>query len=180
MSSFHIFLSLGRIGTHTTHAHSRYELREIRHLQMTVIQIVHQEIGISSNLVALIIETAFHHHLTLDITGRMQWQPATSHLPASILAANPFPHHLLGIQLIHEDTIGIEEVAIRLPHLLHNVRYRILGKHKVIRMAESNHITRRHSDTLVDSLIHTMVRFRDKLHLNFMIGDSLTLITTAD
>ena len=31
-------------------------------------------------------------------------------------------------------------------------------------MAESNHITRRHSDTIVDSLIHTMVKFRDKLY----------------
>ncbi len=49
---------------------------EIRHLQMAVIQIVHQEIGISSYLVALIIETTFHHHLTLDIAGRMQWQRA--------------------------------------------------------------------------------------------------------
>jgi len=33
---------------------------EIRHLQMAVIQIVHQEIGISSYLVALIIETTSH------------------------------------------------------------------------------------------------------------------------
>ena len=66
------FLSLGRISTHATHSHSRYELREIRHLQMAVIQIVHQEIGISSNLVTLIIETTFHHHLTLDIAGKMQ------------------------------------------------------------------------------------------------------------
>ena len=41
-------------------------------------------------------------------------------------------------------------------------------------MAQSNHITRRHSDTLVDSLIHTMVRFRDKLHLILITGDSLT------
>lgn len=41
-------------------------------------------------------------------------------------------------------------------------------------MAESNHITRRHPDTLVDSLIHTMVRFRDKLHLILMTCDSLT------
>ena len=54
------FLALGRISTHATHSHSRYELREIRHLQMAVIQIVHQEIGISSDLVALIIETTFH------------------------------------------------------------------------------------------------------------------------
>ena len=54
------FLALGRISTHATHSHSRYELREIRHLQMAVIQIVHQEIGISSNLLALIIETTFH------------------------------------------------------------------------------------------------------------------------
>ena len=54
------FLALGRISTHATHSHSRYELWEIRHLQMAVIQIVHQEIGISSNLVALIIETTFH------------------------------------------------------------------------------------------------------------------------
>ena len=69
------FLTLGRIGTHTTHAHSRYELREIRYLQMAVIQIVHQEVSISSNLVALIIETTFHHHITLDITSRMQWKP---------------------------------------------------------------------------------------------------------
>ena len=66
------FLALGRISTHATHSHSRYELREIRHLQMAVIQIVHQEIGISSNLVVLIIETTFHHHITLDIAGRMQ------------------------------------------------------------------------------------------------------------
>ena len=41
-------------------------------------------------------------------------------------------------------------------------------------MAESNHITRRHSETLVDSLIHTLVWFRDKLHLILMTGDSLT------
>lgn len=41
-------------------------------------------------------------------------------------------------------------------------------------MAESNHITRRHPDALVDSLIHTMVRFRDKLHLILMTCDSLT------
>ena len=54
------FLALGRISTHATHTHSRYELREIRHLQMAVIQIVHQEIGINSNLVTLIIETTFH------------------------------------------------------------------------------------------------------------------------
>ena len=54
------FLALGRISTHATHTHSRYELREIRHLQMAVIQIVHQKVGISSNLVALIIETTFH------------------------------------------------------------------------------------------------------------------------
>lgn len=67
------FLTLGRICTHTTHAHSRYKLREISYLQMAVIQIVHQEIGISSYLVALIIETTFHHHLTLDIAGRMQY-----------------------------------------------------------------------------------------------------------
>ena len=66
------FLSLSRIGTHTPHAHSRYKLREIRNLQMAVIQIVHQEIGIGSNLVALIIETAFHHYLTLDIAGWIQ------------------------------------------------------------------------------------------------------------
>ena len=78
------FLSLGRISTHATHSHSRNELREIRHLQMAVIQIVHQEIGISSNLVALIIETTFHHHLTLDIAGRMQWQRAITS-PVAIL-----------------------------------------------------------------------------------------------
>ena len=66
------FLALGRISTHAPHSHSRYELREIRYLQMAVIQIVHQEIGISSNLVVLIIETTFHHHITLDIEGRMQ------------------------------------------------------------------------------------------------------------
>ena len=66
------FLALGRISTHAPHSHSRYELREIRYLQMAVIQIVHQEIGISSNLVVLIIETTFHHHITLDIAGRMQ------------------------------------------------------------------------------------------------------------
>lgn len=41
-------------------------------------------------------------------------------------------------------------------------------------MAENNHITRRHSDTLVDSLIHTMVRSRNKLHLILMTYDSLT------
>lgn len=62
----------------------------------------------------------------------------------------------------------------RLLLLLHNVRYRILGKHKVIRMAESNHITRRHSDTLIDSLTLTMVWLRDKLHMILIIGDSLT------
>ena len=39
---------------------------------------------------------------------------------------------------------------------------------------ESNHITRRHPDTLVDSLIHTMVWFRDKLHLILMTCDSRT------
>lgn len=54
------FLALGRISTHATYSHSRYKLREIRHLQMAVIQIVHQEIGISSYLVALIIEPTFH------------------------------------------------------------------------------------------------------------------------
>ena len=54
------FLALGRISTHATHSHSRYKLWEIRHLQMAVIQIVHQEIGISSYLLALIIETTFH------------------------------------------------------------------------------------------------------------------------
>ena len=135
------FLSLGRISTHTTHAHSRYELREIRNLQMAVIQIVHQKVGINSNLVALIIETTFYHHLTPDIASRKQWQPTTSHLPASILTTSPFSHHLIGFLLIHEDTIRIEEIATRLLHLLHNVRYRILGKHKVIRMAESNHKT---------------------------------------
>ena len=43
-----------------------------------------------------------------------------------------------------------------------------------LQMAESNHITRRHSDTLVDSLIHTMVWLRDKLHLILMTGESLT------
>lgn len=78
------FLALGRISTHATHSHSRYELREIRHLQMAVIQIVHQEIGISSNLVALIIETTFHHHLTLDIAGWIQWQRAITS-PVAIL-----------------------------------------------------------------------------------------------
>lgn len=41
-------------------------------------------------------------------------------------------------------------------------------------MAESNHITRRHSDTLVDSLTLTMVWLRDKLHLILITGDSLT------
>ena len=52
--------------------------------QMAVIQIVHQEIGISSNLVALIIETTFHHHLTLDIAGWIQWQRAITS-PVAIL-----------------------------------------------------------------------------------------------
>ena len=47
-------------------------------------------------------------------------------------------------------------------------------------MTQSNHITRRHSDTFVDSLIHTMVRLRDKLHLFLMTGDCLTLVTTVD
>ena len=47
-------------------------------------------------------------------------------------------------------------------------------------ITQSNHITRRQSDTLVDSLIHTLVRFWDKLHLFLMIGDSLTLVTTVD
>lgn len=39
---------------------------------------------------------------------------------------------------------------------------------------QSNHVTRRHSDTLVDCLIHTKVRLRDKLHLILMTSDSLT------
>ena len=78
------FLALDRISTHATYSHSRYELREIRHLQMAVIQIVHQEIGISSNLVALIIEITSHHHLTLDIASRMQWQRAITS-PVAIL-----------------------------------------------------------------------------------------------
>lgn len=52
--------------------------------QMAVIQIVHQEIGISSNLVALIIETTFHHHLALDIAGWIQWQRAITS-PVAIL-----------------------------------------------------------------------------------------------
>ena len=41
-------------------------------------------------------------------------------------------------------------------------------------MTQSNHITRRHSDTLVDSLIHTIVWLRDKLHLILMSYDSRT------
>ena len=41
-------------------------------------------------------------------------------------------------------------------------------------MTKSYHITSRHPNTLVDSLIHTMVWLRDKLHLILMTCDSLT------
>ena len=167
-------LALRRIRAHATHTHSRNKLRKISHLQMTVIQIVHQEIGIRGNLVALVIETTTHHHLTLDVASRMQRQPTASHLPASILATNPFSHHLLRVLLVHVDTIGIEEVAIRLLHLLHHMRHRILGKDEVVRMAKSDDIACRHPNALVDSLIHAMVRLRDKLHLVLMPSYRLT------
>ena len=140
---------------------------------MAVIQIVHQQVGVCSNLIALIIETMLHHHVAPDITGRMQGQPTASHFPSGIPAADPFPHHLTGIPLIHEDTVSIKEITPRLLHLLHHVRHRVPGIHEVIRMTKTNHVSRRHPDSLVDSLIHTVVRLGNKLHPVLMSGDGL-------
>ena len=82
-----------------------------------------------------------------------------------------FPCHFHQLRQCH----GLEAISgiypdILIPHFLALGRISTHTTHS----HESNHITRRHPDTLVDSLIHTMVWFRDKLHLILMTCDSRT------
>ena len=82
-----------------------------------------------------------------------------------------FPCHFHQLRQRH----GLEAISgiypdILIPHFLALGRISTHTTHS----HESNHITRRHSDTLVDSLINTMVWFRDKLYLILMTCDSRT------
>ena len=82
-----------------------------------------------------------------------------------------FPCHFHQLRQCH----GLEAISgvypdILIPYFLTLSRISTHTTHS----HESNHITRRHPDTLVDSLIHTMVWFRDKLHLILMTCDSRT------
>ena len=82
-----------------------------------------------------------------------------------------FPCHFHQLSQNH----GLEAISgiypdILIPHFLALGRISTHTTHS----HESNHITRRHSDTLVDSLINTIVWFRDKLHLILMTCDSRT------
>ena len=82
-----------------------------------------------------------------------------------------FPCHFHQLSQNH----GLEAISgiypdILIPHFLALGRISTHTTHS----HESNHITRRHSDTLVDSLINTIVWFRDKLYLILMTCDSRT------
>ena len=82
-----------------------------------------------------------------------------------------FPCHFHQLRQRH----GLEAISgiypdILIPHFLALGRISTHTTHS----HESNHITRRHSDTLVDSLINTIVWFRDKLYLILMTCDSRT------
>ena len=82
-----------------------------------------------------------------------------------------FPCHFHQLRQRH----GLEAISgiypdILIPHFLSLGRISTHTTHS----HESNHITRRHSDTLVDSLINTIVWFRDKLYLILMTCDSRT------
>ena len=82
-----------------------------------------------------------------------------------------FPCHFHQLSQNH----GLEAISgiypdILIPHFLALGRISTHTTHS----HESNHLTRRHSDTLVDSLINTIVWFRDKLYLILMTCDSRT------
>ena len=82
-----------------------------------------------------------------------------------------FPCHFHQLRQRH----GLEAISgiypdILIPHFLALGRISTHTTHS----HESNHITRRHPDTLVDSLINTIVWFRDKLYLILMTCDSRT------
>ena len=72
-----------------------------------------------------------------------------------------FPCHFHQLRQCHRlEAISGIYPDILIPHFLSLGRISTHATHS----HESNHITRRHSDTIVDSLIHTMVKFRDKLY----------------
>lgn len=154
-------LPSSRVGAQSAHAHPHDIFMQISDAQLAAKQIAEEEVRVGGYLIALVIQPLTLNGTALDVASGVQRQPAMTNLPQAVAAPYPVAHHLISILRIHKQAITIQEVSVRVLKPLNDMRDRLVREQEVIRMYQTNHITRSSTNTLVDSFIHTMVRLRD-------------------
>ena len=169
----HLLPSSG-VRTQSAHAHSHDIFMQIGDAQLAAKQIAEEEVRVGGYLIALVIQSLTLYGAALDVASGVQRQPSMAHFPQTIVTANPVAHHLVRVLRINKQSVTIQKIGMSLLKPLHYIGYCLRRIQKIIRMHQADDVTCSSPDSLVDSLIHTMVWLRDKLHLILMTSDSLT------
>ena len=92
-----------------------------------------------------------------------------TNLPQAVAAPDPVAHHLLRVHRIHEQSVAIEKVGMRLLEPLHDVADRMAREQEVVRVYQSHDVARSRPKSFVYSLIHAVVRLRYYLRYPVLI-----------
>ena len=142
---------------------------QIGNIQRITPEIENEPIGIGSNaVVLLVIETDLLNHIAFHVASRVQREPAPAHFRSAVFPTFPVSDDMVGVVGIYKDAVAIEEVGTRALQFGSDVGDHVVIAKHVVGMDEADDIASSHSNTLIDSLIHPMVWFRDIFDSNIL------------
>ena len=144
-----------------SHPHADDVLVQVAHLQVGLVEVAEQEVGVGGNPVALVVQPVPFDALAADVARGVQRQPPVAHLPLAVLPAYPVAHHPPGVVEVDEQPVAVHEVRPGPLELGCDAGHRMRRIQEVVAVQQPHHVARGGPDALVDGLVHPPVRFRD-------------------